>query len=129
MTFIGNLPIEKTKKTTWSTVARQFQTKRKTSAKFKLAKLNPTAEVEHTFHLMSTLGRYDMIIGRDLLKTMGLIIDLKNRLLTWGNHCTVMKPSSVFANDSYSINDPTGVNKLIGQMAGDEYKKVLDAKY
>jgi hypothetical protein len=70
-----------------------------------------------------------MIIGRDLLKTMGLIIDFKNRLLTWGNHCTNMKPSSVSVNDSYSINDPTGVNKLIGQMAGDEYKKVLDAKY
>jgi hypothetical protein len=81
--FIRNLPKEKTKKTSWSTVAGKFQTNGKASAKFKLAELNPTAEIEHKFHVMSTLGRYDMIIGRDLLKTMGLIIDFENKLISW----------------------------------------------
>ena len=76
--FIGNLLIEKTKKTSWLTVAGKFQTNGKTSAKFKLAELNPTAEIEHESQVTSTLGRYGMIIGRDLLKTMGLIIDFEN---------------------------------------------------
>eukprot|EP00957_Ditylum_brightwellii_P002885 221056-Ditylum_brightwellii.AAC.1 len=48
--LVRNLPIEKTKKTSWLTEAGKFQTNGKTSAKFKLAELNPTAEIEHKFH-------------------------------------------------------------------------------
>eukprot|EP00957_Ditylum_brightwellii_P062367 4732575-Ditylum_brightwellii.AAC.1 len=40
-----------------------------------------------------------------------------------------MKPASVPVNNSYSIDDPRGVNKLVGWMAGDNYEKILDAKY
>eukprot|EP00957_Ditylum_brightwellii_P160587 12225671-Ditylum_brightwellii.AAC.1 len=93
------------------------------SAKFKLAELNPTADIEHKFYVTSTLGRYDMIIGRDLSKTMGLIIDFESKLITWGKYCTNMKPTGVSVNNSYLIDDPTGVDKLIGQMARDNYKK------
>eukprot|EP00957_Ditylum_brightwellii_P058456 4432749-Ditylum_brightwellii.AAC.1 len=60
---------------------------------------------------------------------MGLIIDFKNDLIAWGKYCTNMKPSSVSVNNSYSISDPKGVNNLVGQMARDNYKKTLDAKY
>eukprot|EP00957_Ditylum_brightwellii_P002432 187313-Ditylum_brightwellii.AAC.1 len=70
---------------------------------------------------MSTLGRYDLIIGRDLLKTIGLIIDFENKLITWGKYHTNMKPTGVAVNNSYSIGNPRGVDKLIGQMAGDNY--------
>ena len=120
--FIGNLPIEKTKKTSWLTVAGKFQTNRKTPAMFKLAELNPTAEKEHKFHVTSTLGRYDMIISRDLLKTMGLIIDFRKKI-TWGKYHINMKPTNVSVNNSYSIDDPRGVNKLVGWMAKDNCKK------
>jgi hypothetical protein len=99
------------------------------SAKFKLPELNPTTEIEHKFHVMSTLGRYDMIIGRDVMKTLGMIIDFKTKLITWGKYHTNMKPTSVSVNDSYSIDDPRGINELVGRMAGDNYKKILDAKY
>eukprot|EP00957_Ditylum_brightwellii_P061301 4652634-Ditylum_brightwellii.AAC.1 len=40
-----------------------------------------------------------------------------------------MKPATVSVNDSYSIDNPRGVNKIIGQMAGDNHKKILDDKY
>ena len=40
-----------------------------------------------------------------------------------------MKPASVSVNNSYLIDNPRGVNKLIGWMAGDNYKKILYAKY
>eukprot|EP00957_Ditylum_brightwellii_P079253 6026986-Ditylum_brightwellii.AAC.1 len=92
------------------------------SAKFKLAELNPTAEIKHKLCTTSTLGRYDMIIGRDLLKTLGLIIDFKNKLITWGKYCTNMKLAGVSVNDSYSIDNPRGVDELVGWMAGDNYK-------
>ena len=70
-----------------------------------------------------------MIIGRDVMKTLGLIIDFENELITWGKYHANMKPSSVSVNDSYSIDDPRGVDELVGRMAGDNYKKILDAKY
>ena len=34
-----------------------------------------------------------------------------------------MKPATISVNDSYSIDNPRGVNKLVGWMAGDNYKK------
>eukprot|EP00957_Ditylum_brightwellii_P189345 14412318-Ditylum_brightwellii.AAC.1 len=40
-----------------------------------------------------------------------------------------MKPAGVSVNDSYLIDDPMGVDKLVGQMAGDNCKQILDAKY
>eukprot|EP00957_Ditylum_brightwellii_P095039 7237695-Ditylum_brightwellii.AAC.1 len=40
-----------------------------------------------------------------------------------------MKPVCVSVNDSYLIDNPRGVDKLVGWMAGDNYKKILDAKY
>eukprot|EP00957_Ditylum_brightwellii_P040801 3089041-Ditylum_brightwellii.AAC.1 len=76
------------------------------SAKFKLAELNPTADIEHNFHVTSTLGRHDMIIGRDLLKTMGLIITFENKLITWEKYHANMKPTTVSVNNSYSIDNP-----------------------
>ena len=119
--FIRELLIEKTKKTSWTTVAGKFQTNGKTSARFKLPELNPTAEIEHKCHAMSTPGRYDKIIGRDVMKTLGMIIDFKNELITWGKYHAKMKPTSGSVNDSHSIDDPRGVNKLVGQMTGDDY--------
>eukprot|EP00957_Ditylum_brightwellii_P145376 11070819-Ditylum_brightwellii.AAC.1 len=60
---------------------------------------------------------------------MGLIIDFENELTTWGKYRTNMKPASVSVNDSYLIDNPRGVNKFVDQMAGDNYKKILDSKY
>eukprot|EP00957_Ditylum_brightwellii_P211405 15366135-Ditylum_brightwellii.AAC.3 len=79
------------------------------SAKFKLAELNPTAEIEHKFHVTSTL--------------------VENELITWEKYHANMKPASGSVNNSYLIDDPRGVDKLIGRMAGDNCKKILDAKY
>eukprot|EP00957_Ditylum_brightwellii_P094356 7184370-Ditylum_brightwellii.AAC.1 len=63
------------------------------------------------------------------MKTLGLIIDFKNELTTWGKHHANMKPSNVSVNNLYLIDNPRGVDKLVGQMAGDNYKQILDAKY
>eukprot|EP00957_Ditylum_brightwellii_P060604 4601451-Ditylum_brightwellii.AAC.1 len=60
---------------------------------------------------------------------MGLIIDFENKLITWGKCQANMKPATFSVNNSYSIDNPRGVDKLVGWMAGDSYKKILDAKY
>eukprot|EP00957_Ditylum_brightwellii_P104466 7958308-Ditylum_brightwellii.AAC.1 len=40
-----------------------------------------------------------------------------------------MKPTSGSVNDLYLIDNPRGVDELVGWMAGDSYKKILDAEY
>eukprot|EP00957_Ditylum_brightwellii_P011609 877684-Ditylum_brightwellii.AAC.1 len=60
---------------------------------------------------------------------MDLIIDFENKLITLGKYRTNMKPTGVSVNDSYSIDNPTGVDEFVGQMARDNYKKILDTKY
>eukprot|EP00957_Ditylum_brightwellii_P015384 1157565-Ditylum_brightwellii.AAC.1 len=60
---------------------------------------------------------------------MGLIIDFENKLINWGKYHTNTKPAGVSVNNSYSIDNPTGVNELVGWMARDNYKKILDTKY
>eukprot|EP00957_Ditylum_brightwellii_P146181 11130575-Ditylum_brightwellii.AAC.1 len=40
-----------------------------------------------------------------------------------------MKPAGVSVNNSYLIDNPRGINKLVGQMARDNHKKILDTKY
>eukprot|EP00957_Ditylum_brightwellii_P077043 5854795-Ditylum_brightwellii.AAC.1 len=60
---------------------------------------------------------------------MDLIIDFENKLITCGKYHTNMKPAGVSVNNSCSIDNPTGVNALVGWMAGDNYKKIIDTKY
>eukprot|EP00957_Ditylum_brightwellii_P145381 11071090-Ditylum_brightwellii.AAC.1 len=60
---------------------------------------------------------------------MGLIIDFENKLITWGKYCTNIKPASVSVNSSYLIDNPRGVDKLVGWIARDNCKKILDTKY
>eukprot|EP00957_Ditylum_brightwellii_P016920 1276056-Ditylum_brightwellii.AAC.1 len=64
-----------------------------------------------------------MIIGRDVMKKLDLIIDFKNELITWGKYHTNMKPAAVSVNNSYLIDNPRGVDGLVGRTAGDNYKK------
>eukprot|EP00957_Ditylum_brightwellii_P058924 4468734-Ditylum_brightwellii.AAC.1 len=63
------------------------------------------------------------------MKPLGMIIDFEDESITWGKYHANMKPINISVNNSYSIDDPRGVNKLVGQMAGDNYKKILDTKY
>eukprot|EP00957_Ditylum_brightwellii_P056207 4261009-Ditylum_brightwellii.AAC.1 len=40
-----------------------------------------------------------------------------------------MKSASAQAADAFHIEDPKGINDMVGQIAGDKYKTILKAKY
>eukprot|EP00957_Ditylum_brightwellii_P122922 9371927-Ditylum_brightwellii.AAC.1 len=40
-----------------------------------------------------------------------------------------MKTTSVQPAESFHIKDPEGVDDMVGQIAGDRYKTILEAKY
>ena len=78
---------------------------------------------------MHSLGVYGMIIGCDIMKEIGLIIDFANEQISWKENDREMKSHNCTKNDSFNIKDPKGVDKLVGQLSGNNYKKIMEAKY
>ena len=60
-------------KASFKTVAGKFHTAGVVKTAFQLTELNPTAKIEYKLHVANTLGVYDMIIGIDILKSLGII--------------------------------------------------------
>ena len=63
------------KKVSFNTKAGNFHTARVVKAVFRLTELNPTAKIDYKLHVVNSLGVYDMILGRDLLKSLGIILN------------------------------------------------------
>ena len=76
------------------------------------------------------LGIYDMIVlGRKLLNKMNLTLDFSTATVMWEEASVHMKSTTAEVIESLFINDPMGVNDMVGHIAGDVYKKILRAKY
>ena len=70
-----------------------------------------------------------MIIGIDLLNKIGLTLDLSTATVTWEEASVPMKSTTAKALESLHIEDPKGVDNMVGHIVGDTYKKILQAKY
>eukprot|EP00957_Ditylum_brightwellii_P180549 13753172-Ditylum_brightwellii.AAC.1 len=60
-----------------------------------------------------------MIIGRDLLKSLGLVLDHATETITWNAASIPMKTTSAQPTESFQIEDPPGINDMVGQISGD----------
>ena len=124
-----NYDVTKTRNTVWCTVAVNFNTTGTIKAKYALPELNPTGKVTFNIHVTPTLGAHNIIIGRDLLRELGIVIDFKEEIITWNHAHITTKTSDCTTMDSCGISDPTDVEVMIGRLAGDRYRTVLEAKY
>eukprot|EP00957_Ditylum_brightwellii_P177395 13512053-Ditylum_brightwellii.AAC.1 len=70
-----------------------------------------------------------MILGRDVLKSLGIILNHATELITWDDTSIPMKATSAQAAGSFHTKDQKGINNMVGQIAGDKYKTILEAKY
>ena len=101
-------------KASFITVAGKFNTAGKVKVAFKLPELNPTAKIDYKFHVAPTLGMYDMIIGRDLLKKLGIILDHATETIAWNDASIPMKTTSACPTESFHIEDPPGIDDMVG---------------
>eukprot|EP00957_Ditylum_brightwellii_P016050 1209364-Ditylum_brightwellii.AAC.1 len=106
-------------KASFKTVAGKFKTVGKVKTAFKLPELNPKAKIDYKFHAAPTLGVYDMIIGGDLLKSLGIVLDHTTETITWNDASIPMKTTSACPTESFHIKDPPGINDMVGQISGD----------
>ena len=56
----------------------EFKTYGKANVELKLPELNPTAKISVNLHVCTQDSNYDIIIGRDILKKLGMILDFQN---------------------------------------------------
>eukprot|EP00957_Ditylum_brightwellii_P055671 4217617-Ditylum_brightwellii.AAC.1 len=70
-----------------------------------------------------------MILGRDVLKSLGIVLNHATETITWDGASIPMKTTSAQAVESFHIKDPEGVGDIVGQIAGDRYKTILEGKY
>eukprot|EP00957_Ditylum_brightwellii_P075619 5747170-Ditylum_brightwellii.AAC.1 len=70
-----------------------------------------------------------MILGRDVLKSLGIVLNHATETISWDDASIPMKTTSARQAESFHIKDLEGVNDMVGPIAGDKYKTILEAKY
>jgi Retroviral aspartyl protease len=63
--------------TVWTTVTGKFKTCTTSVVAFKIPVLH------ESLHVVPHMGKYDIIIGRDLLQDLGIILNFKDKTIQW----------------------------------------------
>ena len=108
-------------KTAWNTAAGNFHTNGKCAVTMQFPQLSETMTIKKDVHLTKNLSsRYDMVIGTDLMKELGIQLDFRNDLIHMGTTQVSMTdidalPSlrqsirSFYGNRSHSSNARQGM--------------------
>ena len=105
-------------------MAGTLSTSKRGSLNIKMPEFNETATIKIDCHVTTNKSNYDIIIGRDTLRELGIMLDFSNDTVTWNNSTISMKPPNCNLTEHYFINDPSNVEE-----ASDRMKRILDAKY
>ena len=83
----------KTEESKWSTKAGTFKTDKVAIVSFCLYELHPDKQITWEMHVDHTdqLSKYDMIIGRDLLMTLGIDLLFSTKEIQWDNATAPMR--------------------------------------
>ena len=76
------------------------------------------------FHVTSQESTYDIILGRDLLRSLGLNFNFKENTITWEHVSIDMKPRDCEIKSHFAIAESNSVKEATGRI-----KRILDAKY
>ena len=122
--FTKKLKLRSTKNgtTNWTTPAGNLQTKATVRSKFMLPELHDNRLIEWDFHVTKNMGAYDMIIGRDMLKDLGIDIQFSNETIDWDGHSIPFK--DVDSLDAFHIEEPEAVQEMTSRLG-----KILDNNY
>ena len=113
--FLEKISQRKITHTTWNTKAGTFSTTRKCKCKFMLPEFHAHRLIEWEVYVddSTSLSTYDMIIGRDLMDSIGLDLLFSENLMRWDNATVPMRDTSLFDEPSsnpfqelLSMHDP-----------------------
>ena len=75
-------------------------------------------------HVTDLKTRYDLILGRDLLASLGIELNFSDMTMKWGTASLPMRSIDAEVTDSYFIHDSMAVEDSMSRL-----KEILDAKY
>jgi hypothetical protein len=120
--------------TTWKTLGGNFQTKRKGLLEFKFPELTNNQTVTWVAHVDDTNkakdSMYDMIIGMDLMTTIGIYVDTAEKRVMWGDYSTPLKQRGTMQNSSVmeAMYHLAKGSKVLKE-AEERQSRILDADY
>jgi hypothetical protein len=108
----------------WTTAAGELSTNYKVDIAFSLPELHESRMVQWTVHVAESCGNYDLILGRDIMRELGLTFSFSNCTTTWDDNSIPMKESNCTTTNSYFIHDSLIIEDSIKRV-----KRILDATY
>ena len=120
--------------TKWSTMGGSFTTKRKALLEFKLPEFSTNKTIEWICHVDDSTdcvkSQYDIIIGTDLMTSLGLDISFSTNTIMWEDIALPMKQrGTVHNHDSVQYLYQASLDTEVLKEAEDRQKRILDANY
>ena len=121
--FCSKLRTKSKETTAWKTAAGTFHTTKTAKIQFALPEFHDTAVIEHKVYVAKDLGQYDIIVGGDVLKAIGMDIKYSNMTMSWSGIERPMK--SIDAQlDVFGIEESASVKQATQRLTS-----ILDAHY
>ena len=109
----------------WKTGNGPLTTSKQAVVQFLLPELYADRVIEHSFNVLETaVISYDMIIGTDLMRELGLKLDFKDLTITWDEAVMPFKNRDDTFETGFYQADSTAVLE-----STERIKRILDAKY
>ncbi len=123
--YVKKLKLKQSKQdNVWTTPAGQMKTKKVCRTQMTIPELHDNRMIEWDFHVTPNMGAYDMIIGRDILESLGFVIDFKDHTIHWDKSQMPFKDLTQNPIESYHIDEPDAVKESMSRV-----KKILDNDY
>ena len=104
---VQDLNMERANFTAFQTMAGTFNTTHTCETKFKVPELDQSAEISKKLHVTQMNGRYDIILGQDILRELGLVINIHAETVRWNNSVIDMKPLIAFRKPHTTLTTPS----------------------
>ena len=105
-------------------MAGTFKTTRQSDVQLRLPELSDTAQMRVSCHVTKQKSNYDLILGREILRELGIKLDFSNNTTNWKDISIPMKPAHSSTKTHFAISDSSRVASETKRI-----KKILDAKY